>query len=107
MAGVKYHPCKTRRRQPIWEQEDEIMGREAKKLIDAYLAETGNTSTLEAWETLPRGWTQASLRSFWDSLTGDVEHKITQCMERMEGKVSDTGAFCASLARQVGYEPER
>jgi hypothetical protein len=57
------------------------------------------------WEDLPEGWTQDSLKKFWDSLTGDRKHKITKCMKAMEGKVGDPGAFCASLARKVGYEP--
>jgi len=56
-----------------------------------------------AWENLPEGWTEESVQSFWDSLTGDVKHKITKCMGQMEGKVTDTGAFCGSLASQVGY----
>jgi len=56
-----------------------------------------------AWENLPEGWTEESVQSFWDSLTGDVKHKITKCMKQMESKVTDTGAFCGSLASQVGY----
>ncbi len=56
-----------------------------------------------AWKNLPEGWTDESVQSFWDSLTGDVKHKITKCMKQMEGKVTDTGAFCGSLASQVGY----
>lgn len=53
------------------------------------------------WETLPKGWTQKSVEKFWDSLTGDVKHRVTKCMKEMEGKVDDTGAFCASLADKV------
>jgi hypothetical protein len=56
-----------------------------------------------AWENLPEGWTEESVQSFWDSMTGDVKHKITKCMKQMDGKVTDTGAFCGSLASQVGY----
>jgi hypothetical protein len=54
-----------------------------------------------AWEKLPRGWTQDSVEQFWDTLTGDVKHKVTKCIKRMEGKFDDPGAFCASLADQV------
>jgi hypothetical protein len=54
-----------------------------------------------AWENLPPGWTQESLESFWDSLTGDVKHKVTKCMKEMEGKIDDPGAFCGSLARKL------
>lgn len=64
------------------------------------VADAGRTA---AWENLPEGWTDESVQSFWDSLTGDVKHKITKCMKQMEGKVTDTGAFCGSLASQVGY----
>lgn len=56
-----------------------------------------------AWENLPPGWTQESVQSFWDSLTGDVKHKVTKCMKQMEGKVDDPGAFCGSLGSAVGY----
>lgn len=55
----------------------------------------------EGWENLPKGWTESSARKFWNSLTGEVKHKITKCMKQMEGKVSDPGAFCASLKRKL------
>lgn len=55
-----------------------------------------------AWETLPKGWTEESLKSFWGSLTGDVKHKITKCIKKMgEAGMKDPGAFCASLARRL------
>jgi len=59
----------------------------------------------EPWEggNLPEGWTQKSVEKFWASLTGDRKHKVTQCMKKMKGKVSDPGAFCGSLASKVGY----
>lgn len=53
------------------------------------------------WEKLPRGWTEESLKSFWESLTGDVVHKVTKCIKRMQGKVDNPGAFCASLADRI------
>jgi len=62
-----------------------------------------NQSKAAAWENLPPGWTQESVQSFWDSLTGDVKHKVTKCMKEMEGKVDNTGAFCGSLGAAVGY----
>jgi len=59
----------------------------------------------EQWETLPGGWTEESLRSFWKSLTGDRKHKITACIKKMEGtEITDPGAFCASLARRLGAD---
>lgn len=53
------------------------------------------------WDKLPKGWTQKSLKKMWDSMTGDVKHKVTKCMKQMKGKVDDPGAFCASLADKV------
>lgn len=48
---------------------------------------------------LPKGWTDASRMKFWDSLTsGAPKHKVTECIKKMEGKVGNPGAFCASLA---------
>lgn len=72
------------------------------KVEREWLAEQAMGRTA-AWENLPEGWTEESVQSFWDNLTGDVKHKITKCMKQMEGKVTDTGAFCGSLASQVGY----
>lgn len=59
----------------------------------------------EQWETLPRGWTEDSLQRFWRSLTGDRKHKITQCIKKIEKnpEIDDPKAFCASLARRIGY----
>jgi hypothetical protein len=54
-----------------------------------------------AWENLPKGWTEDSVKDFWNSLTGDNKHKVTKCISEMEGNVDDPGAFCASLADQV------
>ncbi len=54
-----------------------------------------------AWESLPQGWTEDSVQSFWKNLGGDGEHKVTACMEKMEGKISNPGAFCASLRDRV------
>jgi hypothetical protein len=55
----------------------------------------------KAWDTLPRGWSLDSLKIYWRTLTGDRKHKITQCMKKLEGRVDDPGAFCASLARKL------
>jgi len=54
------------------------------------------------WEgKLPKGWTDESVKKFWDSMTGDVKHKVTKCIKEMEGKGVDPGAFCASLCDKV------
>lgn len=54
-----------------------------------------------AWESLPEGWDQKSLKSFWNSLTGNVKHKVTKCINQMKDHVTDPGAFCASLADRI------
>ena len=54
-----------------------------------------------AWDNLPDGWTQDSLNQMWESLTGDRKHKVTACLKKMDGKVDDPGAFCASLADKM------
>lgn len=56
---------------------------------------------LAGWDKLPKGWTEKSVQKFWDSLTGGRQHKVTACMKRMDGKINDPGAFCASLADRV------
>ena len=64
----------------------------------------------DKWETMPKGWTDESRKKFWNSLTGDVKHKVTKCIKEMKGKVDDPGAFCASLADRVegkGWRSER
>lgn len=53
------------------------------------------------WKKLPKGWTDESVHKFWDSLTGDRKHKVTACIKKMEGKLDDPGAFCASLADTI------
>ena len=56
------------------------------------------------WDSLPEGWTQKSLKGFWDSLTGDRQHKITACMKKIaDTDIDDPGAFCGSLASKMGY----
>jgi len=48
---------------------------------------------------LPKGWTDASRKKFWNTLTSAApKHKVTECIKKMDGKVSNPGAFCASLA---------
>ncbi len=69
-----------------------------------WLTEQMQTAKSAAWENLPKGWTSDSVQSMWDTMTGDVKHKITKCMKEMEGKVDNTGAFCGSLASEVGYK---
>ena len=53
------------------------------------------------WNKLPKGWTDESVKKFWDKLTGENKHKVTKCIKQMDGKVDDPGAFCGSLADKV------
>lgn len=54
------------------------------------------------WRSLPKGWTDESREKFWNSLTsGSPKHKVTACIKKMDGKVDNPGAFCASLADRV------
>ena len=63
------------------------------------------SSHMAAWDKLPKGWTQDSVKKMWEGLTGRApKHKVTACIKKMEGKVDDPGAFCASLARKVGRD---
>lgn len=55
----------------------------------------------DKWKKLPNGWTQDSVDKFWSSLTGENKHKVTECIKKMDDKVTDPGAFCASLADKV------
>jgi hypothetical protein len=53
-------------------------------------------------EKLPEGRTSSSRKKFWESLVEDSKHPpVTKCISDMEGKVSDPGAFCGSLADRV------
>ncbi len=49
------------------------------------------------WKSWPKGWTKESAKKFWDKLTGDRVHKRSACIKKMEGNVSNPGAFCQSL----------
>ena len=55
-----------------------------------------------AWEELPNGWDESSLKKLWEGLTGDRKHKVTACAKKLKGQVTDEWAFCASLARRLG-----
>ena len=85
--------CCRERKQIIADLAAAGLAKEAKAVADL---------TAEKWETLPKGWTEKSLKSFWSKLTGDRAHKITACIKKMKGKVDDPGAFCGGLASRLG-----
>lgn len=54
------------------------------------------------WKKLPKGWTEESVKKFWDSLTDRApKHPVSRCIREMDGKVSNPGAFCGGLADQM------
>jgi len=53
--------------------------------------------TADKWKGMPKGWTNESRKKFWDSVGGSVD----KCIDKMEGKVDDPGAFCSSLKDRV------
>jgi hypothetical protein len=76
----------------------------------AYRSDVNRIILAAKWGKLPKGWTEKSVKEFWDSLTGDLKHKVTACIKKMEGTdIDDPGAFCASLADKMepGWRSER
>jgi len=53
------------------------------------------------WDRLPKGWTQDSVKKFWESLTGEAKHKVTKCIEKMKTHMDEPGGFCASIADMI------
>jgi hypothetical protein len=70
-------------------------------VVEKYREKLEDMSKKAGWEKLPKGWTAESVKKFWDSLTGDVKHKVTKCIKLMDGKVDNPEAFCASLRDKV------
>ena len=51
------------------------------------------------WSKLPKGWTQESVKKFWNKLTGDKKHKVSECINKMKKHLGDgAGGFCAGMA---------
>lgn len=70
--------------------------------IKASVIEDAKREAANKWKTMPKGWTKKSRKKFWESLTGDnPEHRVTECIKKMKGKIDDPGAFCAALADRV------
>ena len=89
---------------PACAEKMERMGIEAiaESMVMAAIKEASQRQA-DKWYDMPKGWTDESRQSFWDSLTGDRVHKISACIKEMTGKVSDPGKFCGALASRVGY----
>jgi len=58
------------------------------------------TKESSGWSSLPKGWTQKSIKKFVENLTGKSKTPFTKCVERMKGKMDNPEAFCASTLDQ-------
>ena len=64
------------------------------------------TNLSEAGDNQWEGVAPKEKKEHWASLTGNNKHKITACMNAVEGHVDNPGAYCKSLSDEVGYKPE-
>ena len=69
-----------------------------KKVANELVLVAKDLLAADKWKKMPKGWTDESRKKFWDSLVGDVKHKVTKCIKQMDGKVDNPGAVCAALA---------
>jgi len=88
----------------VWTQARLYLARQIREHMVGRTAKKSPPKDVDGhkWKKLPKGWTDESRKKFWNSLTSRApKHKVTQCIKRMEGKVDNPGAFCASLADRV------
>lgn len=72
--------------------------RELPRLIEHF----ADVRLSRAWHSKPKGWTDKSRAKAWNTLTKDApKHPVSKCMNEMEGKVDDPGAFCSSMSDRV------
>lgn len=64
-----------------------------------------NTNLSEASNQKWDGVSPKEKRNMWDSLTRGATHKLSACMNKVDGHVDNPGAYCKSLADEVGYKP--
>ena len=65
---------------------------------DTEIRQAATHLRVAAWDKMPKGWTEDSVKKFWKSLTGEAKHKVTKCIEKMKDTFDDPGGFCASIA---------
>ncbi len=71
-------------------------------MVDIVARVVARYKQADKWKSLPKGWTEESVKKFWGSLTGEAKHKVTACMKKLDGSgIDDPGAFCASLADKM------
>ena len=49
------------------------------------------------WSKKPHGWKEKSVKQYSKTMTKGEEHPFTECVEKMEDKVDNPEAFCASV----------
>jgi len=68
--------------------------------IDSYI----QTLLEDGWSDKPKGWTNKSIKKFSGSLVkggAKKEDFFDKCVKRMQGKVSNPEAYCASVKDSV------
>ena len=67
------------------------------RVLSRHLVRLAVLRTGGRWETLPKGWTEQSLKEFWQTITKRAPKRpVTRCIKQMKGKIDDPGAFCAA-----------
>jgi hypothetical protein len=88
------------------EYAKEMLKAHAKLTEREVVAKMSNHLGAEGDERLDWGSVSAKeKRNMWDSLTRGATHKISACMNKVDGHVDNPGAYCKSLADEVGYKP--
>jgi hypothetical protein len=93
-----------------YRQNKQQIKKQQKKYRKTTKRRSSEIQAFDKWKKMPKGWTDESRKKYWNSLVGNVKHKVTKCIKEMEGKIGDPGAFCASLADRVegkGWRSER
>lgn len=79
------------------------MNDDPKKILDENAVKEMGAKNEEVEHLL----TPEGAKKWWDTATRGKTHKITACMDKIKGHVTDEAAFCGWLAKQVGYKPQR
>jgi hypothetical protein len=88
------------------EYAKELLSAHAKLKERDIVAKNTNLSEVDGERMGWEGVKPKEKKEMWESLTGGATHKITACMNKIDGHVDNPGAYCKSLADEVGYKPE-
>lgn len=70
--------------------------------VDEGSEKASPTRVAKKWSRLPKGWTNDSVKKFWGTMTSRFpKHPVKGCISKMEGKISEPGAFCGGLADEM------